>query len=87
MRIKLTSLFVEDQGKALNFYTGTLGAVKKADIVAGKYRWLTVASPEEQDGTWLILCRYSTQAGVPVPWLMLCRHSAQARVPVSPGKV
>jgi predicted enzyme related to lactoylglutathione lyase len=55
MRIKLTSVFVNDQGKALKFYTETLGFVKKADITAGKYRWLTVASPEDQDGTQLVL--------------------------------
>ena len=55
MRIKYTSLYVSDQGKALKFYTEILGFVKKADITAGKYRWLTVASPEDQDGTQLVL--------------------------------
>jgi predicted enzyme related to lactoylglutathione lyase len=55
MRIKLTSVYVNDQGKALKFYTEILGFVKKADITAGKYRWLTVASPEDQDGTQLVL--------------------------------
>ncbi len=55
MRIKLTSVFVKDQAKALQFYTGTLGFVKKADISAGEYRWLTVVSPEEPDGTELVL--------------------------------
>jgi catechol 2,3-dioxygenase-like lactoylglutathione lyase family enzyme len=55
MRIKLTSLFVKDQEKALQFYTGTLGFVKKSDISAGEYRWLTVVSPEEPDGTQLVL--------------------------------
>jgi predicted enzyme related to lactoylglutathione lyase len=55
MRIKLTSVFVKDQGEALKFYTGTLGFLKKADITAGKYRWLTVVSPEDQDGTQLVL--------------------------------
>ena len=55
MRIKLTSVYVNDQGKALKFYTEILGFVKKADITAGKYRWLTVVSPEEQDGTQLVL--------------------------------
>ena len=44
MKIKLTSVFVSDQNKALDFYTKTLGFVKKADISAGKYRWLTVIS-------------------------------------------
>ena len=55
MRIKLTSVFVKDQEKALQFYTGTLGFVKKADIPAGEYRWLTVVSPEEPNGGELVL--------------------------------
>ncbi len=55
MKIKLTSVFVDDQGKALTFYTEVLGFVKRSDITAGNYRWLTVVSPEEQDGTQLLL--------------------------------
>ena len=55
MRIKLTSVFVKDQEKALQFYTGTLGFVKKTDISAGGYRWLTVVSPEEPGGAQLVL--------------------------------
>ncbi len=55
MRIKLTGVYVNDQGKALRFYTDILGFVKKADITAGNYRWLTVASPEDQDGAQLVL--------------------------------
>lgn len=55
MKIKLTSVFVRDQDKALEFYTEILGFVKKLDISAGKYRWLTVVSPEDQDGTQLVL--------------------------------
>ncbi len=55
MKIKLTTVFVDDQDKALKFYTSVLGFVKKSDITAGKYRWLTVASPEDQDGTQLVL--------------------------------
>jgi catechol 2,3-dioxygenase-like lactoylglutathione lyase family enzyme len=55
MRIKLTSVFVKDQEKALNFYTGLLGFVKKSDISAGEYRWLTVVSPEEIEGIQLVL--------------------------------
>ena len=55
MRIKLTSLFVDDQEKALRFYTEVLGFVKKADFSQGSYRWLTVGSPEEPDGTQLQL--------------------------------
>lgn len=46
MRIKLTSLFVDDQAKALAFYTDVLGFVKSQDIPAGPYRWLSVRSPE-----------------------------------------
>ena len=55
MRIELTSVFVTDQAKALTFYTETLGFVKKADVKAGNYRWLTVTSPENRDGTQLVL--------------------------------
>ena len=55
MRIKYTGVYVNDQGKALKFYTEILGFVKKADISAGKYRWLTVVSAEDQDGTQLVL--------------------------------
>lgn len=55
MKIKLTSIFVDDQGKALKFYTEVLGFVRKSDIAAGGYRWLTVVSPEEQDGPELLL--------------------------------
>jgi predicted enzyme related to lactoylglutathione lyase len=55
MKIKVTSVFVDDQEKALRFYTEILGFVKKADITAGTYRWLTVASPEEPDGVQLVL--------------------------------
>lgn len=46
MRIKLTSIFVDDQDKALAFYTGVLGFVKSLEIPVGEYRWLTVRSPE-----------------------------------------
>jgi predicted enzyme related to lactoylglutathione lyase len=55
MKIKLTSVFVDDQSKALRFYTEVLGFTKKADFSNGPYRWLTVASPEEPDGTELQL--------------------------------
>jgi predicted enzyme related to lactoylglutathione lyase len=50
MKIKLTSLYVDDQDKALRFYTDVLGFVKKGDVTNGDYRWLTVASSEEPDG-------------------------------------
>jgi predicted enzyme related to lactoylglutathione lyase len=55
MKIKLTTVHVNDQEKALRFYTDVLGFVKKADFSQGSYRWLTVASPEEPDGTELQL--------------------------------
>ena len=55
MRIKLTSLHVDDQEKALRFYTDVLGFVKKADFSQGSYRWLTVASADDPDGTELQL--------------------------------
>ena len=55
MKIKLTSVYVDDQDKALRFYTEVLGFVKKTDVSQGPYRWLTVASPEEPDGTELQL--------------------------------
>ena len=55
MRIKVTSVYVDDQEKALRFYTDVLGFVKKTDVSNGPYRWLTVTSPEEPDGTELQL--------------------------------
>ena len=55
MKIKLTSAYVDDQEKALRFYTEVLGFVKKTDFSQGPYRWLTVASSEEPDGTELQL--------------------------------
>jgi predicted enzyme related to lactoylglutathione lyase len=55
MKIKVTSVYVNDQEKALRFYTEVLGFVKKADFSQGPFRWLTVASPEDPDGTELQL--------------------------------
>ena len=55
MKIKLTNEYVDDQEKALRFYTEVLGFVKKADFSQGPFRWLTVVSPEEPDGTELQL--------------------------------
>ena len=55
MRIKVTSVYVDDQEKALRFYTDVLGFAKQADVRQGPYRWLTVASPEEPEGTELQL--------------------------------
>lgn len=55
MRITVTSVPVNDQEKALQFYTKKLGFVKKRDIPMGEHRWLTLVSPEEQDGVELLL--------------------------------
>jgi predicted enzyme related to lactoylglutathione lyase len=55
MRIKLTSVYVDDQDKALRFYAEVLGFAKKSDFSNGPFRWLTVASPEEPNGTELQL--------------------------------
>ncbi len=55
MKIKLTSVYVDDQAKALHFYTEVLGFTKRSDFSNGPYRWLTVASPEEPEGTELQL--------------------------------
>ena len=55
MKIKVTSIYVNDQEKALRFYTDILSFVKKTDVTQGPYRWLTVASPQEPDGVELQL--------------------------------
>lgn len=55
MRIRLTSILVDDQDKALRFYTDVLGFVKKYDVPLGAHRWLTVVSPEDPDGVELVL--------------------------------
>jgi predicted enzyme related to lactoylglutathione lyase len=62
MKIKITSLYVDDQEKALRFYTDVLGFVKKADFSQGPFRWLTVASPEDPDGTELQLALNNNSA-------------------------
>lgn len=55
IRINLTSVFVDDQAKAVEFYTDKLGFVAKTDVPVGEYRWLTVVSADEPDGTELLL--------------------------------
>jgi predicted enzyme related to lactoylglutathione lyase len=55
MQIKLTSVFVDDQDKALKFYTDVLGFQKKFEFPAGQFKWLTVVSPEEPEGVQLVL--------------------------------
>jgi predicted enzyme related to lactoylglutathione lyase len=62
MKIKLTTVYVDDQDKALRFYTDVVGFVKKADVSQGPYRWLTVVSAEEPDGTELLLERNDNPA-------------------------
>jgi predicted enzyme related to lactoylglutathione lyase len=63
MKIKLTSVYVDDQARALHFYTEVLGFAKKSDFSNGPYRWLTVASPEEPNGTELQLALNNNPAG------------------------
>ena len=70
MRINLASVLVDDQDKALRFYTEVLGFVKKTEIPIGEARWLTVVSPEDPDGT-----RIGARAGRPP-----CRQAVQASV-------
>ena len=55
MRIHLTSVLVDEQAKALDFYTGKLGFQKKLDIPLGEHRWLTVVNPQDPDGVQLVL--------------------------------
>ncbi|MBN9384159.1 MAG: VOC family protein [Chitinophagaceae bacterium] len=55
MKIKLVSLLVKDQDKALQFYTEVLGFIKKTDVPLGEHKWLTVVSKEEQDGPEVVL--------------------------------
>ena len=63
MRVKWTTLYVDDQEKALKFYTDTLGFQKKADFSNGNYRWLTVASAEEPNGVEIVLESNANPAG------------------------
>src|SRR3954468_6148185 len=63
MRIKWSTLYVNDQDKALKFYTDNLGFQKKADFSQGSYRWLTVASPEDPEGVELVLESSANPAG------------------------
>jgi predicted enzyme related to lactoylglutathione lyase len=63
MKIKLTAVYVDDQDKALRFYTDVLGLTKKADVSRGGYRWLTVASPDEPHGGEIQLALDDNPAG------------------------
>ncbi|GIO29643.1 MULTISPECIES: VOC family protein [Paenibacillus] len=55
MKIVVTSIFVQDQDKALEFYSEKLGFVKKEDVPVGEFRWITLVAPDDQDGTELLL--------------------------------
>lgn len=63
MRIKWTTLYVDDQEKALQFYTDKLGFQKRGDFTQGNYRWLTVVSPEDPEGVELVLESSANPAG------------------------
>ena len=63
MKIKLTSIYVDDQEKALSFYSNILGLAKKADFGNAGFRWLTVVSPEDPNGTELQLAAADNPAG------------------------
>ena len=80
MRIKLTSVFVDDQAKALRFYTEVLGFTKKADFSQGPYRWLTVVSTEEPDGTELQLSSNSNPAAKTYQQAMFQQNQPAAMV-------
>jgi catechol 2,3-dioxygenase-like lactoylglutathione lyase family enzyme len=82
MNIKLTSVYVDDQEKALCFYTEVLGFVKKADFSQGPFHWLTVASPEDPDGTELQLALNTTPR--PTPTSRPCSSRASPRPCSSP---
>ena len=78
MKIRLTSIYVDDQDKALRFYTNVLGFAKKADFTQGPFRWLTVASPEEPDGTELQLALNNDPAAKAYQQAMFEKRQAAA---------
>src|ERR1051326_753904 len=78
MTIKLTHVYVDDQEKALRFYTEVLGFVKKADFSQGPYRWLTVASAEDPNGTERQLALISNPAGKGLQQAMLQQNQPAA---------
>lgn len=78
MKIKLTSVYVDDQERALRFYTEVLGFVKKADFRQGPYRWLTVASAEDPNGTELQLALNSNPAAKAYQQAMLQQNQPAA---------
>jgi len=78
VKIKLTSVYVDDQERALRFYTEVLGFVKKADFSQGPYRWLTVASAEDPNGTELQLALSSNPAAKAYQQAMLQQNQPAA---------
>jgi predicted enzyme related to lactoylglutathione lyase len=78
MKIKLTSVYVDDQDKALRFYTEVLGFVKKTDFSQGPYRWLTVASPEDPEGTELQLALNNNPAAKTYQQALFQQHQPAA---------
>ena len=78
MKIKVTSVFVDDQERALRFYTEVLGFAKKSDFSQGPYRWLTVASPEEPEGTELQLALNNNPAAKAYQEAMFQQHQPAA---------
>jgi predicted enzyme related to lactoylglutathione lyase len=78
VKIKITTIYVDDQEKALRFYTDALGFVKKTDFSKGSYRWLTVASAEEPDGTELQLALNNNPAAAAFQQAMFQQHQPAA---------
>jgi catechol 2,3-dioxygenase-like lactoylglutathione lyase family enzyme len=87
MRINLTSVLVDDQDKALRFYTGVLGFTKKTEVPLGEHRWLTVVSPEQPDGVELVIEPDAHPAARPfkealvadgIPWTQFAVADVQA---------
>ncbi len=78
MRIKLTSLYVNDQDKALRFYTEVLGFAVKADFTNGGFRWLTVVSPDDRDGAELQLALNNNPAAKAYQQAIFQQHQPAA---------
>lgn len=78
MKIKLANIYVDNLDKALLFYTDVLGFVKKADFSQGTYRWLTIASPEEPEGTELHLSLNDNPAAAAYQQAMFQQHQPAA---------
>jgi predicted enzyme related to lactoylglutathione lyase len=78
MKIKLTSVYVDDQDRALRFYTEVLGFTKAGDFSQGPFRWLTVSSPEDPDGAQLQLALNSNPAAKTYQQAMFEQHQPAA---------